>query len=580
MAMGHNNTSHIHDRRLVIIRLLVVLLFATCISRLFFLQVIAGGKFQTEASEQHEFATQLLPKRGEVYMQDKDGTQYPLATNQDVYLVYADTRLIERIRETSRILAEDLGIDAVELLEKLSKPDDPYEPIAHGISDDIVDRVKAHDFKGIGFVKERKRLYPNDTTGSHVIGFVGPDSKGVVRGRYGLEAAYEKELAGEAGYIVGERDSVGRLIPIGNRKVNEPKNGSNLLLTIDQRIESFACEKLIETVKAHEATGGSVVILNPKTGAIRAMCGAPGFDPNDYKSASSLGVYNNPAIFNAYEPGSVFKVITAAGALDAGKINPDTMYEDTGVVKVDQFEIKNSDGKAHGRVSMSYAFAESLNTGSIFSMRAIGVEKFKKYVEGFGFGKSTGLGLPQESAGDISNLKKSGESYAITASFGQGISMTPLQMLSAVGAIANGGKLMKPYVVESIDEGGRVKKVGEPQMLRQVISARAASLAGGMMVKVVEEGHGKRAGVPGYWVAGKTGTAQIPGPHGGYETDANIGSFVGFAPVEDPTFAMIVRVDRPKGVKFAETTAAPLFGEIAQFLLQYDEVEPNRPLKK
>lgn len=577
--MGRNET-HPSSSRLAIIRLVVVVLFAACIGRLFFLQVIAGGKFQTEASEQHEFATQLLPKRGEVYMQDKDGTEYPLATNQDVYLVYADTRALEHVTEISKVLAEDLGLDAADLSEKLSKPDDPYEPIAHGITDEVVDQIKAHMFKGIGFVKERKRFYPNNETGSQLIGFVGPDTKGAVRGRYGLEAAYEKELAGEVGYIVGEKDSAGRLIPVGNRKVNEPKDGSNLLLTIDQRIESFACEKLAETVKSHEATGGSVIIMNPKTGAIRAMCGAPAFDPNDYKSVGSLGVYNNPAIFNAYEPGSVFKVITMAGALDAGKINPDTMYEDTGVIKVDKFEIKNSDGKAHGRVSMSYALAESLNTGSIFAMRAMGVEKFKKYVDLFGFGKSTGLGLPQESVGDVSNLKKSGESYALTASFGQGISMTPLQMLTAVGAIANGGKLMKPYIVESIDEGGHVRKVGEPQTLRQVISARAASLISGMMVKVVEEGHGKHAAVPGYWVAGKTGTAQIPGPHGGYETDANIGSFVGFAPVDDPTFVMIVRVDRPKGVKFAETTTAPLFGEIAQFLLQYDEVEPNRPIKK
>lgn len=578
--MAHNETQLQYGSRIAIIRLLVVALFLGFIGRLFFLQVITGQKFQTEASGQHEFATQLLPKRGEIFMQDKQGSEYPLATNQDVYLVYADTRTLEKVKDVAATLAEDLGLDEEELVEKLSKPDDPYEPIAHGVADEVMERIKAYRYKGIGFVKEKKRLYPNEDIGSHVVGFVGPDASGAVRGRYGLEAAYEKELAGEAGYIVGERDSAGRLIPVGNRKVNEPKDGADVMLTIDQRIEAFACEKLSETVTSHKASGGSVIIMDPKTGAIRAMCGAPTFNPNDYKSVHSVGVYNNPAIFNAYEPGSIFKVITFAGALDAGKINPDTMYEDKGVIKVDKFEIKNSDGKAHGRVSMSYALAESLNTGSIYAMQSMGAEKFQKYVDAFGFGKSTGLGLPQESAGDVSNLKRSGQSYAMTASFGQGISMTPLQMLSAVGAIANGGKLMKPYLVESIEEGKKSRTVGEPQMLRQVISARAASLAAGMMVKVIEEGHGKRAGVSGYWVAGKTGTAQIPGKSGGYEKNANIGSFVGFAPVEDPTFVMIVRVDRPEGVTFAESTAAPLFGEIAQFLLQYDEVEPNRPIKK
>lgn len=579
--MGHHNEAHANPHaRLAIIRLVVVLCSLAFIGRLFFLQVVAGQKFRTEASEQHEFATALVPKRGDVFMQDKNAVRYPLATNQEVYLVYADTRKLKDAESMANVLALDLGLDAAALAEKLAKPDDPYEPIAHGVTDEVVERIRAHGFGAIGFTKERKRLYPNDETGSHLIGFVGPDAQGNLRGRYGLEVAYEKELAGTPGYIVGEKDSAGRLIPIGNRKVNDPKDGANLILTIDQRIEAFACEHLAATVKEHEASGGSVVILDPKTGAIRALCGMPSFNPNNYKDVASLGVYNHPAIFNAYEPGSIFKVITMAAAIDAGKINPDTMYEDTGVIKVDKYEIKNSDNKAHGRVSMSVALSESLNTGSIFAMRAIGADRFKKYVQAFGFGKSTKLGLPQESVGDISNLEKAGSVYSLTASFGQGIAITPLQMAVAVGAIANGGKLMKPYIVEAIEEDGRTRTVGVPHVVERPISARAASLVAGMMVKVVEEGHGKRAGVPGYWVAGKTGTAQIPGSRGGYEKDSNIGSFIGFAPVEDPTFAMVVRIDRPKGVKFAESTAAPLFGEIAQFLLQYDEAEPNRPITK
>lgn len=578
--MPRNSPTDNLDTRLRLIKLGAVLCGVLFVSRLFFLQVLTTRKFQAEASTQHEFVSELAPTRGEIIMRDKEGGEYPLATNQEVYLVYADTRAIENNVGTAGKLAQHLGIDAAEIEEIISKPDDPYEPIAKGVTDDVVDAIKKEKIKGIGFVKEQKRLYPNKEVGSHLVGFIGPDSRGTIIGRYGLEATFEKELAGEAGYIAGEKDGAGRLIPVGNRKVSEPKDGSNLILTIDQRIEAFACAKLDESVKAHDATGGSVVIMDPKTGAIRAMCGSPSFDPNDYKEVTSLNVYNNPATFNAYEPGSIFKVFTYAGAIDAGKINPDTMYEDTGVIKIDKFEIKNSDGKAHGRVSMSYALSESLNTGSIYAMRAMGVDRFKKYMTNFGFGKPTSIELPRESGGDMSNMNRPGQAYALTASFGQGITVTPMQIVAAVGSIANGGKLMKPYIVESIEENGRMRKVGVPQTVRQVISERAATLVTGMMVKVVEEGHGKRAGVPGFWLAGKTGTAQIASAKGGYEKNANIGSFVGFAPIEDPSFVMAVRIDRPQGVTFAESTAAPLFGEIAQFLLQYDEARPNRPLKK
>jgi cell division protein FtsI/penicillin-binding protein 2 len=226
---------------------------------------------------------------------------------------------------------------------------------------------------------------------------------------------------------------------------------------------------------------------------------------------------------------------------------------------------------------MTQVLDESLNTGAVFVVRQIGTDAFRKYVEDFGFGVLTGIELETENSGDIRSLSKKGEIYSATASFGQGISVTPLQVVTAYAAIANGGKLVKPYIVDEIDKSDGSKIKTQPKVLKQVISERTATLLGGMLVSVVEDGHGKRAGVPGYYVAGKTGTAQVPKKDGtGYEPDITIGSFVGFAPVEDPKFVMLVKIDHPRDVIWAESSAAPLFGEIAKFVLNYLKVSPSR----
>jgi cell division protein FtsI/penicillin-binding protein 2 len=266
-----------------------------------------------------------------------------------------------------------------------------------------------------------------------------------------------------------------------------------------------------------------------------------------------------------------------SAAIDAGKVEPDTLYEDKGEVAIGPHIIRNSDGEKHGWQSMTQVLEKSLNTGTIFAVRELGSKLFQQYVKDFGFGERTKIELETEARGNISSLEKSGDIWSVTASYGQGITVTPLQMAAAFSAIANGGKLMRPYIVDRIIDFDGRENITEPEIIRQVISKRAATLLGGMLVRVVEDGHGKRAGVSGYWTAGKTGTAQIPRQQGGgYEEDAFIGSFVGFAPVDDPAFVMIVRIDRPQDVLWAEASAAPLFGEISAFLLNYMEIPPNR----
>ncbi len=496
-------------------------------------------------------------------------------------------------------------------LEILTKKNDPYEPIEQKVEEDALKKlyalmgsagkeIKAQDLKvkddimlvkdgggkeaelkldGIGYMMKVYRFYPESNIGSNLLGFVGyvGDEQ---KGRYGLEEFFDEELAGRPGSIRAEKGAGGDLIIINDREYNKPQNGSDLILTINRTIQFAACQKLDAAVARHGADGGSVVVMEPDTGAILAMCSSPNYDPNNYKNVFRLETYNNPAIFAQYEPGSIFKAITMAVALDQERITPQTTYNDTGVVKIADYSIENSDRKAHGVVDMNKVLEESLNTGAIFAMRQVGPDVFGEYVKNFGFGEKAGIEMETEASGDIKNLtneKLNKELYAATASFGQGIAVTPLQMAAAFGAVANGGILMKPYLVKEIVKTDGNKITTQPKQIRRVISERAATLLGGMLVNVVEEGHGKKAGVKGYYVAGKTGTAQVPKRDGrGYVSGAHIGSFAGFAPVDDPRFVMLVRIDNPRDVEWAESSAAPLFGEIADFLLNYWQVPAER----
>lgn len=565
------------ERRARIFSYLAISAALLIILRLFVLQIIDHGFYAALASGQHEIYRDLLPRRGEIFLTDREGKRYPLATNTRYTTVALDLRKIKNPALAARVLAEKLGLDELELRALMARSDDPYEPVARRLPDALRDALEANRFPGLLLVPEEARIYPEPGLGGHLLGFVGSDESGKLAGRYGIEGHYDKELRGLQGFLVGERDPRGRLIRVAQNAIKKAEDGSSLVLTIDRAIQFFACERLRAAVERHGATGGSVVVLDPKTGRVLALCGAPDFDPNIYSQVSRASVYNNPALFLDYEPGSVMKPITMAGALEEGKVEPDSTYVDQGSVVIGGHIIKNSDEKSYGRQTMTAVLEASLNTGAIFAMRQIGVEKLGEYFARFGFGEVTGIDLGGEVSGDTTALREPGEIYAATASFGQGITVTVIQLAEAFAAIANQGRLMRPQVVATVvrPDGELVPVTPEP--VGQAISPRTAKLLGAMLVSVVERGHGKRAGVPGYYIAGKTGTAQIPKKdEPGYEVDATIGTFAGFGPIEDPVFAMAVRIDRPQDVRFAESSAAPLFGEIARFLLQYYQVTPTR----
>lgn len=494
-------------------------------------------------------------------------------------------------------------------LKKLKKADDVYEPLEQKVEETILkkfylavsqpaENIKVEDLEinndaifilnqgkkkelaitGLGFSERSYRFYPEGNIGANLLGFVGyvGDKQ---KGRYGLEEYFDQELAGKPGSIKIERDAKGKAIIINDREYQKAEDGSDLILTINRSIQFMACQKLNEAVARHGADGGSVIIMEPKTGAILAMCSNPDYDGNNYQDVKNIKDFTNPAIFSQYEPGSIFKIITMAMALDQEKITPQTTYNDTGQVVIGNYKIENSDHKSNGAQTMMQVLEKSINTGAIFAMRKVGPDLFSDYVKKFGFGEKTGIELEGESKGDIKNLTKKplGELYAATASFGQGLAITPIQMASAGLAIANNGILMKPYLVKEIIKPDGAKIQTQPKTVGRVISEKAATILGGMMINVVENGHGKQAAVAGYYVAGKTGTAQVP-KKGGYAANEHIGSFVGFAPVSDPKFVMLVRIDQPRDVAWAESSAAPLFGELAKYMLNYWQVPQERKI--
>lgn len=567
------------DKRLIFLISVFFLFALLMIVRLFNIQILQHSFYEALASGQHDIYTELFPKRGEIYMQDtsankKSSKLYPYAINQELTLVYAQPKNVEEPEEVAEKIAPILELEKGDILLKLSKKDDPYEPLKHEVEDSVVDEIKELDLKGIGFAKESVRFYPEKNIGAHVLGFVG-FKENERCGQYGLEGYFDGKLKGKEGFLKTEKDVSGSLIGIAERNFKSAQDGSDLVLTLDHTIQFMACDLLSKEALRHGAEGGSLIIMNPETGAVLAMCNYPDYNPNDYSEVENINLFNNSAIFNQYEPGSVFKAITMAAALNEKKVNPNTIYNDEGSVKIGPYTIKNSDGESYGLQTMTEVLEKSLNTGAIFAAEQVGREVFRKYLKEFGFGKLTGIELDTEASGDISSLDKNGDIYTATASFGQGITVTPLQMVTAFSTIANGGKLVKPYIVDKIIRYNGEEIKTQPQIVSQVISPRSATLLGGMLVSAVRNGYGKKAGVPGYYIAGKTGTAQVPHPEKKGYSDKTIHSFVGFGPVDNPVFAMIVKLDDPKDVKFAADSAAPLFGQLADFLLKYYQVPPE-----
>ncbi len=561
------------DNSLRIISIFVLLGALAIVARLFVLQFLEHKYYSVLALNKHEIYQQLYPHRGSVLLQDTrdKNKEYPAAVNRQYYSLYAVPRDIpaENIVSTTDFLVGIFNFSQEEknnLLVKLSKKDDPYEPIAKKVSEEIKDKIKSENLPGINFIGQEFRYYPEGKLAANVLGFTGQNEKGELSGRYGIEGFWDSTLTGRSGFLSGEKGALGSIISSANRTLKQAENGSDLLLTIDRNLQYKSCERLRAGFIEYKAKSAALILMDPKTGAILSMCSMPDFDPNNYSEVEDVGVYNNTAIFTSYEPGSVFKPIIMSVALDLGLVSPFTTYTDSGERIINGYKIRNALEKIYGLSTMTNVLESSINTGMIWVSEKIGRFRFKEYVENFGFGKKTGIGLDTEVSGDISSLSKSAEIYTAVGSFGQGFTVTPLQIAVAYSALANGGKLPKPYIVDEVRHtNGQVDKT-EPE-LGVVISSNADKLVTAMLISVVEKTYARSASLKHYYVAAKTGTAQIPAK-GGYEKDKTNHTFVGYFPASDPKFVLLVKYEVPEQ-EWAESTAAPVFKDVSKFILDY-----------
>lgn len=559
--------------------IIILIIGGIILGRLFSLQILEYDNYQALAQDQHQLYQEIFPERGEIFIQDLSSDyQAPLAINkefQQAYLVPKKIPEAEKEKLTKE-LASILEIKEEIVSQRINKPDDPYEPLRHKVDKETADKIRELDIPGIGLAPETWRYYPNESLACHLTGFLGiKDDQRI--GQYGLEGYYQDKLKGECGFLSGQKDTSGYWIPSLSQKIEPAQDGARLILTLDQNIQFKAEKELKELIEKWEAAGGTIIIMEPQSGAIRAMASWPIFNPNQYNQVEDINVFLNPAIQQVYEPGSVFKPITMAAGLESGLITPESVYEDKGAVNIKGSQITNVDGKSYGLQTMTQILEKSLNTGAVFVQQKIGPGNFQDYVSRFNFNQPTGVDLIGEISGDISNLySSSGQGINLaTISFGQGITVTPLGLITALGAIANQGRLMRPFVVQEIIQAdGQVIKQ-ESELVKQVVSKKTAEDLTKMLVSVVDNGFGKPAAVEGYSIAGKTGTAQMADLEVGGYSEETIHTFVGYGPAFDAQFIILIKLDQPQGIRFAADSVSPVFKELAEYLFNYLEIPPQ-----
>ncbi len=564
-------------RRIFWIRTVFLLSFFAVVIRLFYWQVIRAEFLQSQAENQHFTDTKIDATRGKILFSDG----FVLASSNPAFSLYGLPKVVSADQKVkvayslAKVLVEDpaeVDTFAKDLINKLSQ-DLYWVQLKKNVSIEQKKQIEDLDLQGMGFEQQSNRFYPEGSSSAHLLGFLGSDAKGASKGYFGVEGYYDGELRGVQGLIRNEKDALGLPILIGNFFENEAKNGKNLILNIDRSVQ-FIVEKELRTgMEKYGAKSGSVVVMDPNTGGILAMASYPNYDPLKYFDYPKE-YYRNPIVADQYEPGSTFKVLVMAAALNEDLVKPDTQCDNcSGPVSLGGFTIRTWDNKYFPNTTMKDVIVHSDNTGMVYAARKLGVDKFFSYIQSFGFGEPSDIDLQDESSPGIRSKNSRKEIDLATASFGQGIAVTPIQMVRAVAVIANGGNLMEPHVVKEIkDEKGSFEI--KPKVIRQVIKGSSAQTMKEMMVAAVEEGEARVFKIKGFRIAGKTGTAQIP-VAGHYDPTKTIASFVGFAPADNPKFVMLVRFDEPSASIFGAETAAPTFFNIARQLFVYYKIAPS-----
>lgn len=526
-----------------------------------------GSGLRSEAEQQYFEKLTIPAARGEILTSDG----FPLVSNETAYLVFAEPQKVKDPELASK-LAEVLEVPSASISAKLDSSL-YWVPLAHKVSQEKVDKIRKLELLGVGFNRGDRRFYSEGSTSAHLLGFVGSDLNGQDKGYFGLEGFYDRGLRGRPGILRQEKDIRGIPILLGGQEEEKAKDGRTLILHLDRSVQFIAEKKLGQGITKYGAKQGSVVIMDPRTGGILGMVSFPSYDPAEF-SGTPPELFKNPVIADSYEPGSTFKVAILAAALDAGVVKPNDVYQDDGPIKIGEYLIKTWNEKYHGQETVTQILERSCNVGMVWVGKKLGREKMVDYLKKFGLGEITGIDLEEEEVPPLRSKNEWKEIDLATASFGQGIAVTPNQMVRIVAAIANGGKLMEPHMAAYIKDPNGKKIEIKPKVVRQVIKPETAAVLTRLMVSAVENGEARWAKPAGFAIAGKTGTAQIP-VAGHYEVERTIASFVGFAPVDKPKFVMLVHLVEPTSSPWGSETAAPLFFDIAKELLAYYGVAPD-----
>lgn len=599
--------------RLRLTQLFYLLAAVLILSKLFYLQILQRPKFQVLAEKQHWLLREIPGERGEIFSSDG----HPLVTNENAYLLFAVPPEISNVEDvvdklldklvTSQVqffilnevfsLDKDLPEEELQdkikeyrekvkegLISLLKEKERLFVPIAHKISLKLKDEITGFKIKGIYFEEEEKRSYPEGSLAAHVLGFVGKDENNTDVGYFGVEGHYNADLTAAAGFRALEKDALGKPIPFGQTLSVPPQEGRSLVLTINRELQYFLEKKLTQGIQRYQAEGGTAILLQPQTGKIWALASFPTFNPENWVSelrgesdVAKVEAFRNQGIAVNYEPGSVFKIVTMAAALETNTVKPTTIYDDQGAVQYSGHWVRTWDNKYHGKIDMAQILQLSDNTGAAWVGTQLGFDRFWSFLQKFHLGQTFDVGLEGEDAGIVRSRTQWRDIDLANMSFGQGIAVTPLQVAMFVSAVANDGILMKPKIVDKILDDD--KEIILPnEVLSRPISPQTANTLKGMLKSVIEKGEFKwfikNAGLERFNFAGKTGTAQIP-VNGRYDPSQTNVTFVGFAPHDKPKFVLLVKLTKPKSSTYSADTAVPLWLEIARELFVYFNIGPE-----
>ena len=557
------------------LRALFVLLFFLLVAsltgwRLYDLQIAHGAFYRALANGQQTQFFDANGQRGKIFATD-DGELTVLSTVKEQYYCFAVPKEIEDREKAKTELAKLLSIGEDVISNKLSDQESQFAELKDKLSPEEVNALGKLALKGIYVRKKYVSFFPHGKVASNVLGYVDRDGKGL----YGVEGYYDDILSPSQGMVASVKGLQEYLTP----ESREMKNGADIVLTLDVNIQKKAQELLEDAGQKFNMESGQIIVMDPYSGRIIALANYPDYDPNDYsKYAGNMAVFQNWAVQKLYEPGSVFKAVTMAIGIETGSVSPTTTYTDPCKEKFDRFLIGNYDGRCWGKRNMTEVLERSINTGMIFVERQIGHEKYYEYLSNFGFFRKTGVDMAGEAVSGNENLKSMRDINFATCSFGQGISITPLRLAVAYSVLANGGNVMKPYIVEKIVRADGTVKETKPEIeYPNVISPETAATVRQMLNAVTESGYSQYARVKGYFVGGKTGTAQQPGP-GGY-TKKTWHTFAGIAPIYNPKYVIIIKLDNPAASE-ASASAAPIFAKLGEYALNYAHVPTERAVEE